>query len=163
MTRMTVHKLNTAGLVVLTYEGELAERLPNGVRLDAAWTRPTLPLGYTTFETGDRFIEWHYTDRWYNILQIHGADGTLKGWYCNVATPAVITEDTIASRDLFLDLWVAPDGRTLTLDDEEFAADTTLDAPTRAAALAAMDELRRLVEERAFPFSQLPPASASHQ
>jgi len=117
-------------------------------------------LDYTTFETGAHFTEWYFTDRWYNIFQIHGADGTLKGWYCNVAAPAVITEDTIACRDLLLDLWVASDGATLALDEEEFAADTTLDAETRAAALAAMDTLRQLVRERAFPFSQLPPMPA---
>ena len=70
MTKMTVHKLNTEGNVVITYEGELAELLPDGVRLDARWTRESLPLGYTTFEMGDRFTEWYYTDRWYNIFEI---------------------------------------------------------------------------------------------
>jgi len=157
MTRMTVHKLNTRGQIVLAYEGELVERLADGVCLDAIWIWPPLALDYTTFETGAHFIEWYYTDRWYNIFRVHSADGTLRGWYCNIAEPATITEDTIACRDLILDLWVAPDGSTLALDEEEFAEDTTLDEATRAAALAAMDELRQLVRERAFPFSQLPP------
>jgi len=157
MTRMIVQKLNTEGAVTLTYEGEIVERLPNGVLLDAVWIWKPLELSYTTFETGAHFTEWYYSDRWYNIFQIHGADGALKGWYCNVAAPAVITEDTVACRDLILDLWVAPDGALLTLDEDEFEADTTLDAQTRAAALAALDELRQLARERVFPFAQLPP------
>lgn len=157
MARMVVHKLNTVGEVVLTYEGKLVERLPNGVCLDAVWTWAPLVLEYTTFETGAHFTEWYFSDRWYNIFQIHGADGTLKGWYCNVAAPTVIAEETIACRDLLLDLWVAPDGVMRALDEEEFDADTTLDAETRAAALTAMDTLRQLVRDRAFPFSQLPP------
>jgi hypothetical protein len=163
MTRMIVQKLNTEGQVVLTYEGEVIERLPNGVVLDAAWTWAPLAFDYTTFETGAHFTEWYYTDRWYNIFQVHGADGALKGWYCNVAAPAIITGDTVACRDLILDLWIAPDGEMLTLDEEEFAADTTLDEPTRAAALVALNELRQRVEKRSSPFSQLPPADTLGQ
>lgn len=155
MTSMQVRKLDTQGRVTVTYEAELAERLPGGVRLEARWTRPTLPLGYTTFETGDRFVEWFYSDRWYNIFEIRAHGSALKGWYCNVAEPAVITDDVISCRDLLLDLWVAPDGAVRVLDEDEFAADTTLDTPTRQQARAALDELVRLVRERAGPFERI--------
>ena len=160
MTIITVHKLNLKGAIVVTYQGELAERLPDGVRLDARWTRPPLPLGYTTFETGDCFVEWYYTDRWYNLFEIHAAsDDRLKGWYCNVAEPARMEGDTIACRDLFLDLWVAPDGAMRVLDEDEFAA-ADLDPSTRTAALAALHELQRLVRERQYPFNDIPTVTA---
>lgn len=152
MTSVQVRKLDTQGRVAVTYEAELAERLPNGVRLEARWTRPSMPLGYTTFETGDRFVEWFFSDRWYNIFEVQTADGALKGWYCNVAEPAEITTDVIACRDLLLDVWVTPDGATRVLDEDEFAADTTLDEQTRRRARAALDELLRLVRERFGPF-----------
>lgn len=155
MTRVTVHKLNTRGEVVLAYEGELARRLPDGVMIAARWTRPTVDLGYATFETGDVFTEWYFTDRWYNIFEIASPDGTLKGWYCNVAGPATIQENVIACRDLILDLWVAPDGSTRVLDEDELAADDTLDAATRAAAYAGLAELRRTVLAREGPFSRI--------
>ena len=153
MTSVIVQKLNMRGEISLTYDAELAERLPDGVRLEARWTRPTMPLGYTTFETGDRFIEWFYTDRWYNIFEIHGLDGTLKGWYCNVAAPATIAGNVIACRDLLLDLWVDPDGSTLVLDEDEFAAEAALDDATRDAARGALTELQRMVREHEPPFS----------
>src|SRR5215469_8545674 len=160
MTTIIVHKLNLKGEIAVTYQGELAQCLPDGVRLDARWTRPPLPLGYTTFETGDRFVEWYYTDRWYNILEIHAAgDDRLKGWYCNVAEPARIGGDTLAFRDLFLDLWVAADGTTRVLDEDEFAA-AKLDPATRNAARAALQELQRLVDERQFPFNDIPAVTA---
>jgi uncharacterized protein len=160
MTIITVHKLNLKGEIVVTYQGELAEHLPDGVRLDARWTRPPLPLGYTTFAPGDRFVEWYYTDRWYNIFEIHATgDDRLKGWYCNVAEPARIEGETIACRDLFLDLWVAPDGATRILDEDEFAA-ADLDSTTRDAALAALQELQRLVRERRHPFDAIPAVPA---
>ncbi len=148
---MLVHKLNPRGEVIISYEATLAERFPDGVRLDARWTRPPLKLGYTTFETGDRFVEWFYTDRWYNIFEIHTDAGLLKGWYCNIAAPARITDDAVACRDLLLDLWVSPDGTTLVLDEDEFAA-ADIEESERARALAALDELRGLVARGAAPF-----------
>lgn len=156
MSSITVHKLDTSGHVTVRYDAELAERLPDGVRLDARWTRPPLALGYVTFEPGDRFVEWFFADRWYNIFEIHAAEeDRLKGWYCNVARPATITDDLVAAMDLLLDLWVAPSGETHTLDEDEFAADTTLDEEMRAAARAALGELERLVRERAGPFAAI--------
>ncbi|WIG57481.1 MAG: hypothetical protein OJF49_000225 [Ktedonobacterales bacterium] len=152
-----VQKLNTRGEVTLTYPATLRERLSNGARLDAYWTRPPLHLGYTTFMTGDHFIEEFYTDRWYNIFEIHaGTDGTLKGWYCNIAEPATISETIICSRDLLLDLWVAPDGSLLVLDEDEFAADTLLDDITKAAARRALNDLEACVRAHAHPFTSLP-------
>src|SRR5215471_3518998 len=108
MKQVAVHKLNLRGEVVVSYDAEVAERRADGVRLEARWTRPALPLGYTTFEPGDRFIEWFYSERWYNIFEIHAADGSLKGWYCNIAEPASIAGDAVTCRDLLLDLWVGP-------------------------------------------------------
>jgi hypothetical protein len=113
-------------------------------------------LGYTTFAHGDHFIEWFFADRWYNIMEVHGAGEALKGWYCNVSYPAQFQGDRICYRDLALDLWVAPDGALTTLDEDEFAADAAIDAATRAQALTALDDLRDLVTHRSPPFDTLP-------
>jgi hypothetical protein len=153
---MIVRKLDTRGAVALTYEGTLAERWADGVRINARWERAPLPLSYTTFEPGDHFVEWYFTDRWYNIFAISSTSGTFKGWYCNITEPAQITGRVISCRDLLLDLWVWPDGRWLVLDEDEFAADTTLDPATRARACAALAELQELVRRREPPFERLP-------
>ncbi|MGE5333357.1 MAG: DUF402 domain-containing protein [Nitrososphaerota archaeon] len=152
---MRVHKLDLHGATVITYEAEVAQRLPDGVRLSARWTRPPMQLGYVTFETGDHFTEWYFSDRWYNIFEIASPDGTLKGWYCNVAAPAMIEANDLFCRDLILDLWVTPEGATSVLDEDDFAAERSLDAATRAQALAGLAELQRLVAERQGPFSRL--------
>jgi hypothetical protein len=156
MTMVTVHKLNGQGKSVVQYEAAVAERFAGGVRLEARWTRPPLDLGYTRFEPGDRFVEWFFSDRWYNIFEIHaGGTNELKGWYCNVAAPASIAARTVAARDLLLDLWVAPSGTTRVLDEEEFAADATMDAATRAGAEAGLRELLELVAARRAPFDAI--------
>lgn len=155
MDTMTIHKLNSQGESVLSYNGVVAERFADGVRVEATWERAAMDLGYVRFETGDRFIEWFFSDRWYNIFEIASPDGTLKGWYCNVAAPAVIEADDLFCRDLILDLWVTPEGATSVLDEDDFAAEQSLDAATRAQALAGLAELQRLVAERQGPFSRL--------
>jgi uncharacterized protein len=155
MSQIVVRKLDTRGRLVTSYVATVVERLPDGVLLGARWERPTLALGYTTFEMGDRFREWFYSYRWYNIFEIAGSGGALKGWYCNIAEPATITETEIRCRDLLLDLWVAPDGETIVLDEDEFAADDAIDAPTRAQALAALAELRQMVTARKAPFDTI--------
>jgi predicted RNA-binding protein associated with RNAse of E/G family len=152
---VTVRKLSARGEVMFVYEGVVAATLAAGVRVDAEWTRARMELGYTTFEPGDRFIEWFYTDRWYNIMEVRERDGALKGWYCNVTWPAEITQDTVSYRDLTLDLWVAPDGSALTLDMDEFEADESLSTVERAHALAALDELRAHLARGEAPFDAL--------
>ena len=154
MRAIRVHKLDEHGTNVFTYEAEVEERLADGVRLSARWDRPPMDLGYVIFETGDCFTEWYFSDRWYNIFEIASSDGTLKGWYCNVAAPADIEEYDLYCRDLLLDLWVTPDGVTHVLDEDEFAA-AMLDGATRERARAGLAELQRLVAERREPFAGL--------
>jgi protein associated with RNAse G/E len=97
----------------------------------------------TVLRRGDRFLETFYTDRWYNIFEIHDRDDDrLKGWYCNIGFPAVIeADDRISYIDLALDLWVTPDGRQSVLDEDEFSA-LAIDVETRSKALAVLDDLR---------------------
>lgn len=149
---VTVHKLDPGGRRVTSYSAAVIERSSTRVALDARWTRPPLALGYITFETGDQFIEWFYTDRWYNIFEVRASDGRLKGWYCNVAEPARLSATEVSCRDLLLDLWVSPNGATQTLDEDEFAQEPRLTASEREHALHALEELRAMVAGQAPPF-----------
>jgi predicted RNA-binding protein associated with RNAse of E/G family len=153
---VTVRKLNAAGVLVIEYAGEVVDHADGVLCLHARWERPTLDLGYVVFEPGDVFIEWFFGDRWYNIFEIHGTGAVdLKGWYCNVTTPASIFPSYVESRDLMLDVWVTPDGECLVLDEDEFAQCATLDSGSREAALKGLDDVRALVAQRAGPFSGL--------
>lgn len=148
-TPITIRKLNLAGQEVFAYSGEVVARTPTSVVVEALFTRyDRLDLGYTVFERNDRFVEYFYTDRWYNIFEIHAVrDDHLRGWYCNVARPAEIAQDTISAVDLALDVFIYPDGRTLLLDEDEFE-ELNLDEAERQNALAAVAELERLVEDK---------------
>ena len=149
---ITVIKQNPLGEVKIKYTGEVIERSIDGVTISARWQHEAKDLGYTRFEPGDRFIEYYYTDRWFNIFDISTPNGIRKGWYCNVAEPASIYHDYIEQIDLLLDVWVNPEGKPLILDEDEFEADTTLRGEQRSGARQGLRDLLELIASRKAPF-----------
>ena len=150
---ITVTKLNPLGERKIQYQGEVIQRLSHGVVIQAYWKQPTKDLGYTLFEPGDQFIEYYYTDRWFNIFDISSAGGTRKGWYCNIAEPANIHDEQIEQVDLLLDVWVNPKGASLILDEDEFEADITLNDEQRKGARQALQDLLQMIAAQTEPFS----------
>ena len=142
--RITVQKKNPAGEVTYEYQGLLLSQEQNTVVLEALFDRDDMPFMDVVFKRGDRFVEYYYTDRWYNIFVIHDRDdGHIKGWYCNIGKPAVVEDSTVSYIDLALDLWVSTSGEQTVLDEEEFEA-LELNDELRAGARRALEELRQL-------------------
>jgi len=150
---VTVRKLDAGGREVTVYPGRVLRRTAGMIVLATRWDRPPLDLGYVVLEPGDRWVETFYADRWYNVFEIHGADGRLKGWYCNIARPARIAGAEVSAEDLALDLWVDPQGRATVLDEEEFAA-LALSAGERGAADAALARLLEMAARGEPPFGR---------
>ncbi len=120
---MWVSKRDVNGREVWGYPARLLVRGAHCVRLEAFFDRPDTWLHGMLLGRGDRFVETFYSDRWYNIFEIHARqDDALRGQYCNVGYPAVLGAEVISYRDLALDLLVFPDGRQVVLDEDEFAA-----------------------------------------
>jgi uncharacterized protein len=142
---ITVVKRTADGQEVLRYTGVVMQHTRNSIILEASFNHADVQVAQSTLRQGDRFIETFYTDRWYNIMEIHDRQADrLKGWYCNIGKPAVMDAGAeISYVDLALDLWVAPDGTQTVLDEDEFVA-LDLDAETRNKARAALTELQAL-------------------
>lgn len=151
MKEVTVYKLDEHGKLVWQYPAVELERESHAVRLEAFFNRDDFDLGFAVFARGDRFIEYFFNDRWYNIFAVHaGNSERLKGWYCNICRPAVLGESAIRCEDLALDVWVAPEGEPLVLDEDEFAA-LAITAEERANCLQALDDLLQLADNGALP------------
>ncbi|MFI8997690.1 DUF402 domain-containing protein [Streptomyces sp. NPDC053542] len=104
-------------------------------------------FGFVRFESGDVFTEHYWRDRWYAVKEVRAADGSVKGWYCDVTRPAEVGPGDIVVEDLDLDLWLSADGGTvLRLDEDEFAASGLQERDPVAAELArrSLDELETL-------------------
>ncbi len=151
MTPITVIKCNLEGKETFRYSGEIVQRSPNHILLEAYFTRPDLPFHGIVLGKGDRFLETYYNDRWYNIYEIHDReDDRLKAWYCNICYPAEIGEDTVSFIDLALDLLVYPDGRQLVLDEDEFAA-LALTPKKRGQSKASLIEIQEIFRDKFRP------------
>ncbi|WP_156721682.1 DUF402 domain-containing protein [Streptomyces apocyni] len=153
--------------IVLTKAGRTKIRYPaavvsdDGTRLTvrAPWAADgTRDFGFVRFEPGDVFTEHYWRDRWYAVKEVRTADGTLKGWYCDVTRPAVLSDSgtgtgtgtELTVEDLDLDLWCSADGKTvLRLDEDEFAASGLPERDPRTAdrARRALDELELLASQ----------------
>ncbi len=71
------------------------------------------------------------------MKEVRAADGTLKGWYCDITRPAAVTAGEVVVEDLDLDLWVSADrSLVLRLDEDEFEASGLADRDPQAAARA---------------------------
>ena len=149
--RIKVQKKNPTGMVTYQYEGVLMARDENSITLEALFDRADMPFQDVIFKTGDRFVEYYYSDRWYNIFEIYDRDnGQVKGWYCNVGMPAVFEDGVVSYVDLALDLWVSANGRQTVLDEDEFD-ELVLSDELKTGALRGLKELQALFNSKRPP------------
>jgi protein associated with RNAse G/E len=139
---MKVLKKNLGDEVTWQYEGKILKRGKNFVTLEAYFNREDMPFQETILKRNDRFIETFYTDKWYNIFEIHDRDDEkLKGWYCNICKPAVIEDDSVSYVDLALDLWVSANGKQTVLDEDELE-ELHLDADFKQKVYESLREVQ---------------------
>ena len=142
--KVKIQKKNPAGQVTYEYEGTVLSRDEQTMVLEALFDRADMPFMDVVFKTGDRFVEYYYANRWYNIFAVHDRDdGKVKGWYCNIGKPAVFEDGVVSYIDLALDLWVSTRGGQTVLDEDEFEA-LRLDEELRVGALRGLEELKEL-------------------
>ena len=142
--KIKVQKKNPEGEVKHEYECVVLQRDERSITLEALFDRADMPFMDVILKKGDRFVEYYYSDRWYNIFVIHDRDDEqVKGWYCNIGLPAVFEDGLVSYVDLALDLWVSVSGEQTVLDEDEFEA-LPLSDEWRNGALNGLKELKNL-------------------
>ncbi|MFH8977489.1 DUF402 domain-containing protein [Streptomyces sp. NPDC017890] len=143
-----------AGRTKIRYASELLHDDGTRLAVRAPWAGAGVrDFGFVRFEPGDVFTEYYWRDRWYAVKEVRAGTGALKGWYCDITRPAVLTGTELVVEDLDLDLWRSADGTDVRrLDEDEFAESglARRDAGAAAAAVAALDELERLARGGGF-------------
>ncbi|GCB50633.1 hypothetical protein SNL152K_7978 [Streptomyces sp. NL15-2K] len=136
-----------AGRTKIRYGAELLADDGTRIAVRAPWAGDGVrDFGFVRFEPGDVFTEYYWRDRWYSVKEVRDAQGTLKGWYCDITRPALSGAELVVE-DLDLDLWRSADGTDVRrLDEDEFAESglSERDPQAAAAAMAALDELEGL-------------------
>ena len=153
---LLIIKRDHVGKEVWRYPSLLIQHSQMGVLVEALFNRDDLPFHGLIFKRNDRFLELYLYKRWFNIFAIHDRDNdALKGFYCNVTHPALISDGQIAYDDLALDLLVYPNGNQLVLDEDEFNL-LPLSTQDRECAKVGLLELQDLLINPAqFSFSEL--------
>jgi len=72
----------------------------------------------TSWKTKEPAIMYFFKDKWYNIIAQMKKDGIY--YYCNIATPFILEENTIKYIDYDLDLRIFPNGEYKILDKLEY-------------------------------------------
>jgi protein associated with RNAse G/E len=140
---ITVLKLDTNNQETWRYQGKILDYEDHKIVIEAFFNRNDVEFHGIQLNRNDRFLEYFFNNRWYNIFQIHDReDDHLKGWYCNVCQPAIFSDSNISYIDLALDLLVFPDGKQLVLDEDEFEV---LDLPNHTSKMAinGLNQLKR--------------------
>lgn len=84
----------------------------------------------------------------FNLLEFRDENGKLLGHYSDIGEPAIrISPHEIQMTDLFLDIWLFPDGQLIELDWDEFEEALENQVITSAQADLARSAMRRLVTE----------------
>jgi hypothetical protein len=146
MTKLDVVKLNHLGQETWRYTGRVIKQTPSLIVLEAFFDRDDTLVGDVKLKRGDRFIEFFYNDRWYNVFEIsEPANHQIKGWYCNICHPAIFSTLSVTYLDLALDLLVYPTGHQTVLDMDEFEA-LPLSPFERLMARKSLQELQQIFQ-----------------
>ena len=119
--------------------------------------RPSNPIvidGVTVL--GDDFtaVWFVFADLWYDIGKIYNLDNQFTGYYCDIIRPMKRTETHFEITDLFLDLWVSPDGSYQIQDEDEFEAaiqNNWIQTDLANQARTALQNLISEIESGVFP------------
>jgi len=98
------------------------------------------------------FLEWH------DVGAVYNTEKVFMGYYSDIATPIKRLANGYEMTDLFLDLWVFPDGRHAVLDQDQFdkaAAERWLDKNQINQAKTELEKLVKAVKSKKFPPSKI--------
>lgn len=128
----------------LVYDGpDVKVTLAESMSLEA----PMRIGGDVVLERGSDIVWFTFPGAWHDIGRFHRTDGTFTGIYANILTPPALDGLDWDTTDLFLDVWVTPDGAVSLLDEDELDEALGREWIEAATAARARAEGERLVEE----------------
>ncbi len=108
---------------------------------------PLIVNGHCLVEKGCVGVWLVDVREWYDLGAIYDVNNVLRGYYCDITTPAERTEFGYRTTDLMLDLCILPDGSVFCLDLDEFERGTREGVIDAACAEQARKSLAQLQQE----------------
>jgi len=122
MPRLIHFEYHRPGKGVTVYDEQLILDRPDvKVLLQPEYSGDEVNVGDTiALEAGAPIIWYIPVGAWHDIGRFHMRDGTLTGWYTNLAKPVQCDGDRWIGSDLYIDLWQPVCGEAVWLDQDEF-------------------------------------------
>ena len=165
LKKRTARKIRKLEMVTLTYK-----RPPNRVNhfqqqllyldddviVTSQRVKPSTPIvqnGETVLADNFAAIWFVFTGLWYDVGKVYNLNNEWTGYYCDIMKPvkrrinAAGALDCFEITDLFLDLWINPDGSYEIQDEDEFEEAIQTGAISPELAEKARDTLSALIVE----------------
>lgn len=117
---------------------EVAERLTKGLR-DNNFLMPGQRCEYVT--------KVYFFNEYFDLLLFQDERQETLGYYSDIGTPLVKTNNGFQMTDWFLDIWLSPDGTLFELDLDEFEEALSRELMTPTEAEIARSTFARLIQE----------------
>jgi hypothetical protein len=156
-SQIDIVKLRPNGSEAIRYPGEVITAPDGWIATRAPWGQRRVDLGYLVFEPNDIFLEFFSTIEPLNVFAVFTANGTLKGWYCNVTHPSWMRDDAVYWHDLYIDVVTYPDRDEIRVLDEDELADSgveTSDPALYQLIVAGRSRLLQMIENNEYPFTE---------
>lgn len=98
-------------------------------------------------ETVHSLAKFYSYSEYFNLLVFRDQNGIALGYYSDIAMPLRKVEDGYEIIDLFLDIWLKPDGTLIELDMDEFQDAISKNLVTEEQQKAAITAFERLKDE----------------
>jgi len=106
---------------------------------------PLVVNGYNLIDRGCTAVWLVPMGEWFDLGAVYDSNYQLRGYYCDITTPAERTPEGYRTMDLMLDLCILPDRTVACLDEDEFQEAVkigTMEPRLARKARQALDQLR---------------------
>ena len=108
-------------------------------------SKPLKVSGSTFLDDGYDAVWFIYREQYHDIGIISDLTGNFTGYYCDAILPIIDRNGVFEITDLFLDLWVTPDERTIVLDENELKEAIFKGWVSNEEARIAREEIDRMI------------------
>jgi len=121
-------------------------------------TEPIIVNGLTVVDKGHLGVWYVSSSEWHDVGAVYNPEKAFMGYYSDIATPIKRLSNGYAMTDLFLDLWVSPDGKHTVLDQDQFdnaVAKGWLNTNQIKRAKTELANLIKAVKSKRFPSEEI--------
>lgn len=140
-TKRNLAKPDQTFICQLLYHG--GNRVILSYLSDRPWT---FQMASVSIPAGTLTLAYYQEELPYILWKLVGPDEHLIGYYIHLCDNVHIGDDTVAYRDLLLDVWFFPDGSYRLLDEDELAAVQAAGLLDTATAVRIRQQATDLIE-----------------